>query len=84
MPQVQFKESVYIVNEKDKQVSATIYRSGDVSQKSSVRCYTRQGSAQVTLDYEERPNTDDSSVVFLPGTVHNISIMYFRNMLLDI
>lgn len=55
------------MNEKDKQVIAMIYRSGDVSHKSTVRCYTRQGSAQVTMDYEERPNTDDSAVVFLPG-----------------
>ncbi|KAM9330460.1 FRAS1-related extracellular matrix protein 3 [Gastrophryne carolinensis] len=69
LPKVQFKEPVYIVNEKDKQVSAIVYRSGDVNQKSTVRCYTRQGSAQVTLDYEERPNTDESTVVFLPGEI---------------
>ncbi|XP_044133029.1 FRAS1-related extracellular matrix protein 3 [Bufo gargarizans] len=69
LPKVQFKEPVYIVNEKDRQGSAIIYRSGDISQKSSVRCYTRQGSAQVVLDYEERPNTDDSLVVFLPGEI---------------
>lgn len=67
VPKVQFKEPVYTVNEKDKQVTAMIYRSGDVSHKSTVRCYTRQGTAQVTMDYEERPNTDDSAVVFLPG-----------------
>ncbi|XP_040187457.1 FRAS1-related extracellular matrix protein 3 [Rana temporaria] len=67
LPKVQFKEPVYTVNEKDKQVTAMIYRSGDVSHKSTVRCYTRQGTAQVTMDYEERPNTDDSAVVFLPG-----------------
>ncbi|XP_069832964.1 FRAS1-related extracellular matrix protein 3 [Dendropsophus ebraccatus] len=75
LPKVQFKEPTYIVNEKEKQVSAIIYRSGDVSQKSSVRCYTRQGSAQVTLDYEERPNTDDSAVVFLPGEMEKPCIV---------
>ncbi|XP_068134549.1 FRAS1-related extracellular matrix protein 3 [Hyperolius riggenbachi] len=69
LPKVQFKEPVYIVNEKDKHVSAVIYRSGDVSHKSTVRCYTRQGSAQVTMDYEERPNTDEATVVFLPGEI---------------
>ncbi|XP_053316906.1 FRAS1-related extracellular matrix protein 3 [Spea bombifrons] len=69
LPKVQFKEAIYKVNEKDGQVSAVIYRSGDVNHKSTVRCYTRQGSAQVTLDYEERPNTDDSLVVFLPGEI---------------
>ncbi|XP_069599688.1 FRAS1-related extracellular matrix protein 3 [Ranitomeya imitator] len=75
LPKVQFKEPVYFVNEKDKQVSAIIYRSGDVRQKSSVRCYTRQGSAQVTLDYEERPNTEDSLVVFLPGEIEKPCIV---------
>ncbi|KAM4807701.1 FRAS1-related extracellular matrix protein 3 [Rhinophrynus dorsalis] len=69
LPKVQFKEPIYNVNEKDKQVSAVIYRSGDLSHKSTVRCYTRQGSAQVMMDYEERPNTDDSVVVFLPGEI---------------
>ncbi|XP_073498399.1 FRAS1-related extracellular matrix protein 3 [Phyllobates terribilis] len=79
LPKVQFKEPVYFVNEKDKQVSAIIYRSGDVSQKSSVRCYTRQGSAQVTLDYEERPNTEDSLVVFVSGEIEKPCIV----MLMD-
>ncbi|XP_042325617.1 FRAS1-related extracellular matrix protein 3 [Sceloporus undulatus] len=69
LPRVQFKESLYTVNEKDGEVAAIIYRSGDVNHKSTVRCYTRQGSAQVMMDYEERPNTDDSVVVFLPGEI---------------
>ncbi|KAG8134574.1 hypothetical protein E2320_007682, partial [Naja naja] len=66
LPKVQFKELLYIVNEKDGQVEAIISRSGDVNHKSTVRCYTRQGSAQVMMDYEERPNTDDSIITFLP------------------
>ncbi|XP_075470485.1 FRAS1-related extracellular matrix protein 3 [Ascaphus truei] len=69
LPKVQFKEPSYNVNEKDGQVSAVIYRSGDINHKSTVRCYSRQGSAQVMMDYEERPNTDDSVVVFLPGEI---------------
>ncbi|XP_026524411.1 FRAS1-related extracellular matrix protein 3 [Notechis scutatus] len=69
LPKVQFKESLYIVNEKDGQVEAIISRSGDVNHKSTVRCYTRQGSAQVMMDYEERPNTDDSIITFLPGEI---------------
>lgn len=69
VPKVQFKEALYSVNEKDGQLAALIYRSGDVNHKSTVRCYTRQGSAQVMMDYEERPNTDDSVVVFLPGKI---------------
>ncbi|PKU31881.1 hypothetical protein llap_17815 [Limosa lapponica baueri] len=57
---------MYVANEKDEQLVALIYRSGDINHKSTVRCYTRQGSAQVMMDFKERPNTDDSVVVFLP------------------
>ncbi|KAM6136377.1 LOW QUALITY PROTEIN: FRAS1-related extracellular matrix protein 3 [Phoenicopterus ruber ruber] len=67
LPKVQFKEPMYMANEKDEQLVALIYRSGDINHKSTVRCYTRQGSAQVMMDYREKPNTDDSVVVFLPG-----------------
>lgn len=68
VPKMQFKERVYTCSENDGRVVAMIYRSGDVQHRSSVRCYTRQGSAQVMMDFEERPNTDVSTVTFLPGT----------------
>lgn len=58
---------MYVANEKDEQPVALISRSSDVNHKSTVRCYTRRGSAQVTKDYKERPNTGDSVVLFLPG-----------------
>ncbi|XP_059121180.1 FRAS1-related extracellular matrix protein 2-like isoform X2 [Peromyscus eremicus] len=67
LPKMQFKERVYTCNEDDARVVAMIYRSGDVQHRSSVRCYTRQASAQVMIDFEERPNTDVSIVTFLPG-----------------
>ncbi|KAJ8269596.1 hypothetical protein COCON_G00122030 [Conger conger] len=67
LPMVQFKDAVYTVDEVDGQVSAIVYRSGDIGLKSTVRCYTRQGSAQVMMDYDERPNTDASVITFLPG-----------------
>ncbi|KAG5285317.1 hypothetical protein AALO_G00002060 [Alosa alosa] len=67
MPKVQFKEGEYRVDEADGVVRAMLYRSGDISLRSTVRCYTRQGSAQVMMDYEERPNTDASVITFLPG-----------------
>uniref|UniRef100_A0A8B9HI93 Fras1 related extracellular matrix 3 n=1 Tax=Astyanax mexicanus TaxID=7994 RepID=A0A8B9HI93_ASTMX len=67
LPRVQFREAEYKVDEADGQIKAMIYRSGDISKKSTVRCYTRQGSAQVMMDYNERPNTDASIVTFLPG-----------------
>ncbi len=67
MPKVQFKEGSYKVDESDGEVTAIVYRSGDINLRSTVRCYTRQGSAQVMMDYSERPNTDASIVTFLPG-----------------
>lgn len=67
VPKVQFKEGSYKVDESDGEVKVTVYRSGDTSFVSTVRCYTRQGSAQVMMDYSERPNTDASVVTFLPG-----------------
>ncbi|XP_064861131.1 LOW QUALITY PROTEIN: FRAS1-related extracellular matrix protein 2a [Oncorhynchus nerka] len=67
LPKVQFQEALYTGEESDGRILATVYRSGDISYKSTVRCYTRQGSAQVTADFQERPNTDVSIITFLPG-----------------
>uniref|UniRef100_A0A8C6QSG7 FRAS1-related extracellular matrix protein 2 n=2 Tax=Nannospalax galili TaxID=1026970 RepID=A0A8C6QSG7_NANGA len=67
LPKMQFKERVYTGSENDGQIVAVIHRSGDTQYRSSVRCYTRQGSAQVMMDFEERPNTDISIITFLPG-----------------
>lgn len=67
VPKVQFKEGSYKVDESDGEVTAIVYRSGDINLRSTVRCYTRQGSAQVMMDYSERPNTDTSIITFLPG-----------------
>ena len=79
VPKMQFKERVYTGNENDGQIVATIHRSGDVQYRSSVRCYTRQGSAQVMMDFEERPNTDISTITFLPGKFRlEISIWNLR------
>ncbi|KAI1893608.1 hypothetical protein AGOR_G00125470 [Albula goreensis] len=75
LPKVQFRDPVYIANEKDGQLSAMVYRSGDISYKSTVRCYTRQGSAQVMMDFNERPNTDASIVTFLPGEVEKPCVL---------
>lgn len=55
------------MDESDGEVKAIVRRSGDMSVQSTVRCYTRQGSAQVMMDYSERPNTDASVITFLPG-----------------
>ncbi len=73
VPKVQFRNAVYVGNENSGQISATVYRSGDISYKSTVRCYSRQGTAQVMMDFNERPNTDASVITFLPGGVVNLS-----------
>lgn len=67
VPKVQFKEGSYKVDESDGEITAMVYRSGDINLRSTVRCYTRQGTAQVMMDYSERPNTDASIITFLPG-----------------
>nr|XP_002119185.2 FRAS1-related extracellular matrix protein 2 [Ciona intestinalis] len=67
LPIMEFAEATYEVNEIDGSLSAVILRSGDLSQSSSVRCYTRQATAEVMMDYAERPNTDASIVRFEPG-----------------
>lgn len=68
VPKVQFRHAVHVGNENAGQISATVYRSGDISYKSTVRCYSRQGTAQVMMDFNERPNTDASIITFLPGS----------------
>ncbi|XP_062869848.1 FRAS1-related extracellular matrix protein 2a [Trichomycterus rosablanca] len=67
LPTVQFKHASLTVEESDGSLTAPITRGGDISRRSSVRCYTRQASAQVGTDFEERPNTDTSVITFLPG-----------------
>ncbi|XP_076023891.1 FRAS1-related extracellular matrix protein 2-like [Genypterus blacodes] len=67
LPKVQFREALYTVEESGGRLEASVYRSGDIRHRSTVRCYSRQGSAQVATDFEERPNTDASIITFLPG-----------------
>ncbi|XP_034556200.1 FRAS1-related extracellular matrix protein 2b [Notolabrus celidotus] len=75
LPKVQFRDAVYVGNENSGQISATVYRSGDISYKSTVRCYSRQGTAQVMMDFNERPNTDASIITFLPGEVEKPCVL---------
>lgn len=67
VPKVQFKQAVMTAEESEGHITAVVHRSGDIRHKSTVRCYTRQGSAQVVSDFDERPNTDTSIVTFFPG-----------------
>ncbi|KAJ7997493.1 hypothetical protein DPEC_G00229600 [Dallia pectoralis] len=76
LPKVQFRQVMYMGEESDGRILATVFRSGDISHKSSVRCYTRQGSAEVTNDFIERPNTDASIITFLPGEVEQKCVLF--------
>ncbi|KAM6907319.1 FRAS1-related extracellular matrix protein 2a [Xenentodon cancila] len=75
LPKIQFRQPVYSGEESDGQITATVYRIGDIRHESSVRCYTRQGSAQVAYDFNERPNTDASVIIFLPGEVEKPCVL---------
>ncbi|XP_043929269.1 FRAS1-related extracellular matrix protein 2 [Protopterus annectens] len=79
LPKVQFKEPVYVGDENDGRITAMVYRSGDIRFRSTVRCYTRQGSAQVMMDFEERPNTDSSIITFLPGETEKPCVLILMN-----
>lgn len=64
---MQFEKSTYTVKEKDGVLHIPIIRTGDLSFKSSVRCFTRTMSAMVMDDYVERKNTDEFRITFLKG-----------------
>uniref|UniRef100_A0A8C6NWB8 FRAS1 related extracellular matrix 2b n=1 Tax=Nothobranchius furzeri TaxID=105023 RepID=A0A8C6NWB8_NOTFU len=75
LPKVQFRHAVYVGDENSGQVSTAVYRSGDTSYKSTVRCYSRQGTAQVMMDFNERPNTDASIITFFPGEIEKSCLL---------
>lgn len=64
---MQFEKSTYTVKERDSVLHLPILRTGDLSFKSSVRCFTRTMSAMVMDDFEERRNTDESRITFFKG-----------------
>ncbi|KAM9456047.1 FRAS1-related extracellular matrix protein 2a [Clarias gariepinus] len=75
LPKMQFKHHLLTGEESDRRLTAVVQRSGDITHQSTVRCYTRQGSAQVASDFEERPNTDASVITFLPGDTEKSCVL---------
>ncbi|XP_014777556.1 extracellular matrix protein 3 [Octopus bimaculoides] len=67
LPTMQFKQAEIIVDENENIVTASIVRSGDISHASTIRCYTRQGTALMMMDFYERPNSNVSIIKFEPG-----------------
>uniref|UniRef100_A0A672YI55 VWFC domain-containing protein n=1 Tax=Sphaeramia orbicularis TaxID=375764 RepID=A0A672YI55_9TELE len=67
IPSMQFEKTVYTVKEKEGVLHIPVIRTGDLSFRSSVRCFTRTMSAMVMDDFEERRNADESRITFLKG-----------------
>ncbi|XP_061880359.1 extracellular matrix organizing protein FRAS1-like [Entelurus aequoreus] len=67
IPSMQFEKSAYTVKERDGALHIPVIRTGDLSYKSSVRCFTRTMSAMVMDDFEERRNVDEFRITFLRG-----------------
>ncbi|KAL0979868.1 hypothetical protein UPYG_G00190880 [Umbra pygmaea] len=76
LPSMQFEKTAYKVNEMEGVLNIPVVRTGDLTVKSSVRCFTRTMSAMVMDDFEERRNADDSRVTFLKGEkVKNCTVL---------
>ncbi|OQV15527.1 Extracellular matrix protein FRAS1 [Hypsibius exemplaris] len=67
VPTIQFERTDFVVEETGGRVELTIIRTGNVDVESTVRCFTMSRSAQPGSDYIDRPNTDQSVVVFRRG-----------------
>ncbi|XP_031463336.1 extracellular matrix protein FRAS1 [Phasianus colchicus] len=75
VPSMQFTKDVFTVREKEGALHIPIFRTGDLSYESSVRCYTQSHTAEVMEDFAERRNADESRITFLKGEkVKNCSV----------
>eukprot|EP00118_Oscarella_pearsei_P010703 m.67205 g.67205 ORF g.67205 m.67205 type:complete len:3953 (+) comp35439_c0_seq1:534-12392(+) len=67
MPTMSFAQSEYVVEETNGTLAAIVFRTGDISYESSVRCYTRSGSATAAEDFLGRADVDGFRLRFMPG-----------------
>lgn len=67
VPSMQFTKDTYTAKEKEGTLHIPIFRTGDLSYESSVRCYTRSQTAQVMEDFTERRDAEESRITFLKG-----------------
>ncbi|KAM6401739.1 extracellular matrix organizing protein FRAS1 isoform 2-T2 [Pluvialis apricaria] len=75
VPSMQFTKDTYTVKEKEGTLHIPIFRTGDLSYESSVRCYTQSQTAEVTEDFAERRNAEESRITFSRGEkVKNCSV----------
>ncbi|KFU86504.1 Extracellular matrix protein FRAS1, partial [Chaetura pelagica] len=76
VPRMQFTKATYTVKEKEGLLHIPIFRTGDLSYESSVRCYTQSQTAEVMEDFAERRNAEESRITFLKGEkVKNCSVV---------
>uniref|UniRef100_A0A7M5XNC0 Calx-beta domain-containing protein n=1 Tax=Clytia hemisphaerica TaxID=252671 RepID=A0A7M5XNC0_9CNID len=64
VPKVGFEKDEYEFDENAGVIKIPIQREGDLSQEVSVLCYTRQSSARVVDDFDERPKSYTSMIKF--------------------
>ncbi|KFP28080.1 Extracellular matrix protein FRAS1, partial [Colius striatus] len=75
VPSMQFTKDTYTVKEKEGTLHIPIFRTGDLSYESSIRCYTQSQTAKVMEDFIERRNAEESRITFLKGEkVKNCSV----------
>lgn len=67
VPSMQFTKDTYMAKEKEGTLHIPVFRTGDLSYESSVRCYTRSQTAQVMEDFMERRDAEESRITFLKG-----------------
>ncbi|XP_069061899.1 extracellular matrix organizing protein FRAS1 [Pleurodeles waltl] len=76
VPSMQFGKELYVIKENEGVLNLPVFRVGDLSFESSVRCYTQALTAAVVQDFEERRNSDESCITFLKGEeVKNCSVL---------
>lgn len=64
---MQFSRDAFTVKEQEGTLHIPIFRSGDLSYESSVRCYTRSQTAEGMEDFAERRNAEESRITFFRG-----------------
>lgn len=76
IPVVQFTEPGQAVKEASGKIVVPIERTGNVSQESTVICYTVDGTASADMDYLPRANSPESTVEFVSGKFLYLNICF--------
>lgn len=66
-PVVQFNKTVYFVAEDEQAVGIPIIRDGDITEPSTVTCFTKQLTAVASQDFKVREDNEESVIHFKAG-----------------